>query len=489
MGGGGVGGDGLGGGVDFGLGLGLGAPGEAAEEEGQGGDGSEGAAADEPAAAGGAGFFRDEHGFAEDDVAQQAGEEVAAALFGAQAGGAFLIEAEGAGEGAGEAVDRGAFLGAGGEVDAAQEGGGVELGAAESFLEEGGERGFEAGDLGGEAGEGGAAVWAALGLQAIEQAGVEAGGEGLEGGGEAGEDVGVFCLQVKRVAPDLGAFFAVEVVEVFGEAGQEVGFGDDGVNGHADAEAVGEFLDAFADGAGVGAAFGWGGGGDVGDGDGDEDAVERLAGAGALEEVEEGEPAGFIDGGIGVLGGVAAGGVDQDGVFGEPPVAHAGAADAGDRALAHLGGERELQAGVEECRGFASAGGADDDVPWLFVEVAFGAAGAAEEVECRGEFFAHGGGFFGRGAKGVDTGGGGTFDQGGVGLGAAAGDPEVEAEPDEGDEQDDGEADRPVFEEGQQRAEEPGEGGEDGRSDAGEEPARGEEGDDGTHFSFPSIIR
>ena len=80
---------------------------------------------------------------------------------------------------------------------------------------------------------------------------------------------------------------------------------------------------------------------------------------------------------------VAAGRVEEHRFVGEPPVAVARAADAAQRALADALLERELQAGVDERRGLAGAGRADDDVPRQVVE----AVAAAPVLLQRGDRF------------------------------------------------------------------------------------------------------
>ena len=116
--------------------------------------------------------------------------------------------------------------------------------------------------------------------------------------------------------------------------------------------------------------------GDVVEADRDQHAVQRLSHTGALEQVEKSLPADAIHRGIGILGGVAAGSVDQHGLVGEPPVAQSGAADAGDGVLSHFGGQREAQSGIQQRGRFACARRPDDGVPGLLVEVAALAMGA-----------------------------------------------------------------------------------------------------------------
>ena len=57
--------------------------------------------------------------------------------------------------------------------------------------------------------------------------------------------------------------------------------------------------------------------------------------------------------GVGILRGVAPGRVDQDGVLGEPPVAIARAADAGDRGRRRAARQRKFQARIDERRGLS----------------------------------------------------------------------------------------------------------------------------------------
>ena len=146
------------------------------------------------------------------------------------------------------------------------------------------------------------------------------------------------------------------------------------IDRQADAEALLELLHAPANRARMRHALVVRRTGDVAEGDRHDHAVQGLARPGPAQQIEEGIPAGAIDGGIRILGRIAAGRVDQHGILGEPPVAEPRAADAGDRPLPHLGGQRELQAAVQQRRRLAGAGRPDDDVPGLLVEVAARAA-------------------------------------------------------------------------------------------------------------------
>ena len=113
-------------------------------------------------------------------------------------------------------------------------------------------------------------------------------------------------------------------------------------------------------------------------------AVERLPGTRPAQQIEEGVPACTIDRCIRILGGVAAGGIDQHGILGEPPVAEPRAADAGHRALSHLGSQRKFQPAVQQRRRLAGARRPDDGVPRLLVEIAPLAARALQQRKRRG---------------------------------------------------------------------------------------------------------
>ncbi len=97
--------------------------------------------------------------------------------------------------------------------------------------------------------------------------------------------------------------------------------------------------------------------------DGEQHAVDRPARPRLAQQGEEAVPGAGVDRRVRFLRGVAAGGVDQHRLVGEPPVAVARAADAAHAGAAHLLGQREVQAGVDQRRGLARAGRADEDVP------------------------------------------------------------------------------------------------------------------------------
>src|SRR5690606_23509758 len=100
----------------------------------------------------------------------------------------------------------------------------------------------------------------------------------------------------------------------------------------------------------------------------DQVAVDRLARALLVQEVEAALPGAPVEWRMAVLGRVAAGGIDQHRLAGEEPVAVARAADA-----AHLGAiaaltVRKLEPGMDKRRGLAGAGRPDHDVPRQLIQ-------------------------------------------------------------------------------------------------------------------------
>ena len=109
---------------------------------------------------------------------------------------------------------------------------------------------------------------------------------------------------------------------------------------------------------------------EVGDTESDEDAFDRTSRPVLAQKLEETLPRGAVDRLVRILRGVAAGGVDEDGVVGEKPVAVAGAADPANGEIAHFVGQRELEARVGESGGLSRSRRADDDVPRQLIQIA-----------------------------------------------------------------------------------------------------------------------
>jgi len=319
-------------------------------------------------------------GLGEDDAAQQVREEVAAARRGGRRQ-HLALEAVGTRDVAQHAIKRAALLGAAGEVDTAHHRLLAEGRAEEGLVEERLEHLAQRRELLREREQRGPALRVALFFHTRGQARVQARDQRVELGGEGGAQAGAGGHgEVERGAPHLRARLAPEVAEELGEAGQQVGLGDDHVDREAHAQRAVELLHAGPDRARVLVALRGRPGEQVGQAHRDDGAVERLRRPELLQQREEARPRGGVDLAVAALGGVAAGGIEQHGLVGEPPVAVARAADALDGILAHLALERKAQARVHQRRGLAGAGRADEHVPGQLVEVVAAAAGLVVEA-------------------------------------------------------------------------------------------------------------
>src|SRR6202040_3954804 len=154
------------------------------------------------------------------------------------------------------------------------------------------------------------------------------------------------AIHRQRHAPDLLALLAAQIVEILDEAGDQIGLGEEDIDREADAELIAELAQPLAYGARMRQALAARQPDDIGDADGDKRAVDRLARAEFLEQAEETLPSRLVGRGVAVLCRVAAGGIEQHRLVGEPPVAVARAADALDRILAVFRRERKVESGI-----------------------------------------------------------------------------------------------------------------------------------------------
>ena len=114
-------------------------------------------------------------------------------------------------------------------------------------------------------------------------------------------------------------------------------------------------------------------------------AVDRLVRTAFLQEVKEAVPACLIRALVTVLRRVTPRRVDQDCVFGKPPVAIARAA----KPLNHpaiIVGQREFDAGIFQRRRLARTGGPDDHIPWQIIQKRL-AARFFQRRQCRRHLF------------------------------------------------------------------------------------------------------
>ena len=87
------------------------------------------------------------------------------------------------------------------------------------------------------------------------------------------------------------------------------------------------------------------------------------------EQIQETQPCPTVGFGITVLCGIAAGCVEQYRVIGKPPVTISGAADTADLFVHLVFIEGEFQPGGFQQGCFATARGANNDVPGQFIQV------------------------------------------------------------------------------------------------------------------------
>ncbi|MNG95652.1 hypothetical protein D3C79_546940 [compost metagenome] len=298
------------------------------------------------------------------------------------------VQAHALGHAADQPVDGAAFLGAAGEIHTAQQRPRLEGVGLEDAIEEPLEVAMQGGELLHEAVDQVAPGRVALLLQAFDQALAEALLEQPELVVELRQRAITALLEgIQREghAPHLGAFVLAQVVEKLHEARYQVELGQHQVYGEAHAQLAVQLLDARTDRRCVCGALGVAAQQQVRQADGDERTVDRAARALGLEQVEEAQPGRLVDLGVAVLGGVAAGSVEQHRLVGEPPVAVARAADTADGALAQLRGQREVQARIDQRGGLARTGRADDHVPRQLVEVApfvTAQAGLLQQGQC-----------------------------------------------------------------------------------------------------------
>ena len=181
----------------------------------------------------------------------------------------------------------------------------------------------------------------------------------------------LFRIGRDRHAPDLSALALAQITPALGETGDEVGLREDHVDGDEHLQPSRDLVEARAHLLGDALDLLLARGGEILDAERDDEAVDRLPLAILPKQIEKPEPFRLIVG----ARGIATGGVEDDGVVGEPPVAVAGPARA---AIGSPLVERKREPGVADGGGLASARRADDHVPGELVER--GATSACSEA-------------------------------------------------------------------------------------------------------------
>ena len=301
----------------------------------------------------------------------------------------------------------------------------------EHLAQEFAQRGLQRGHLLGKALDGAASVDVALLIKPGRQAATQPVHQPVERVAERGHGrTRLFGLaDGEGGAPHLRPVVATQIVEEFDEAVHQVGFGEQHIDRHPDLQIVGQLRQPLAHRAGVLGALHGVLPGDVGQAEGDHHAVDRPPAPVPLQQGQEAGPGGTVDQFVGILGGVAPGGVQDHRLLGEPPVAVARAADAANGVLAELVHQREFHARIPERGGLARPRRTDDHVPRQLIQIPPGTERTAAQTRLfqRGDGLAEallqGGDLLGRGVRlGLSRRGGGGGDvgqHGGVGALAA----------------------------------------------------------------------
>ena len=303
-------------------------------------------------------------GFGDDDFGQQAVDEEGARVRRARA----LALADGGRKTAEQAVERRSLLHPAGEVKTAQaRSRGVRRGSGASTeyaIEQADKPGAQIDEARRQRERGAAPYRIAFVLQPVGQAI----GQRLHGivitGGKAGlrRPVG---YQRQRVAHNGTAAFHRQIIKKFGEAHQQISLGEQHIHRQFQPQFARQFGDAGAQRDnvpfqpfGIGLA-------QLIKPDGNDHTVERLQRPGFLECTQELAPTLRIFAGAAVLAGIAAGGIDQHGFIGEPPIAVARAAHPGGGFI----GEQSQPAFLDQRR-LAGTWRPDDDIPRLGIKTA-----------------------------------------------------------------------------------------------------------------------
>ena len=273
-----------------------------------------------------------------------------------------------------DAVDRPSLLRPAREVDAAQHGCLPEVVRLEECPHEVDQSGLERRHLEGKLVDARAELRLSLGADTAYRARVEAFDEQIELRLQRPRRIAPLGpRQREGDAPDLPALALPEVAPGLDEAGDEVDLREHHVDGDQHLQARRYLVDARAESLRDAVDLVLARLHEIRDADRDEDSVDGFARTVPLERVEEGDPLVVVV----RLGRVAAGGVEEDRLVREPPVAVARAPDAAHPAAAAGVDERKGQARLAQRGRLPRTRGADDHVPGEAIERAAAAADAA----------------------------------------------------------------------------------------------------------------
>ena len=267
-------------------------------------------------------------------------------------------------------------MGAAGEVHAAHLGAGLQRAAGRKDLaQEVSQHGLQRGKFLREGKHRAALLQVALALHAVHQLRHQTLLQLLVERGKLGQRVGVGRrtrgLDREGEAPDLVACVLGQGLEALVEAADQIGLGHQHIHRGTHAQLGVQLVQPGAKLGGMFGALGCTLLQQVLDVDGQQHAIDGLARPGFFQQRQEVVPGTGVHVAVALLRGVAAGGVHQHRILGEPPIAVAGTAHALHRALGPLGriAQQELQAGVHQRGGFARARRADEDVPGQLIQM------------------------------------------------------------------------------------------------------------------------
>ena len=153
--------------------------------------------------------------------------------------------------------------------------------------------------------------------------------------------------------------FDAQVLEKFGEARNQIGLGEDDIDRQFDAQRLAEFGKPGAQRHDMAIERLSRNNGDFIKADRKDYAVQRLQWPGLAQRCQKPRPGARVAARIAVLAGIAAGGIDQHGFVGKPPVAIPGAANAFDG----IGIADKVKPGFLDDRRLAGTGRPDDGIP------------------------------------------------------------------------------------------------------------------------------
>jgi hypothetical protein len=190
----------------------------------------------------------------------------------------------------------------------------------------------------------------------------------IRGGGARGAALGR-----ESHAPHRGPRVGAQIVEVLGEARDQVALRQQQVHRQAHFQMTVQLVEPSAHGGHVGIALSGRLRHEIRRAQGHDHAVQGPALAVLGEQGQEFTPPGTVGRLVRILCGVAPGRVEQHGFIGEPPITIARAADPAQRLLAEPLFQGKLQARIEQRGRLAGTRRPDDHVPRHFIQVALAA--------------------------------------------------------------------------------------------------------------------